>query len=295
MLYGGQNSEGTYLPLEDTSSRTKILIVLEEIVNIQKQINLHLSEIDRAPTGRPLDQSFNRTFENAFKEADEVENALLLYLASERNSQKATDYIILIISVLLYMFVILYTVSQRNRELSLIKKLGKMATQDKLTGIPNRRFFDDTLANEWTHALRGKTPISIVLCDIDFFKKYNDALGHQAGDDCLKQVADVMNGILQRPIDNVARYGGEEFAFIFPFTDADGAKIRIDVLQRALKKQAIPHPESEVSDYITISAGVASVIPDATQSYIDLITKADQALYFAKDKGRDQTVMASSA
>ncbi|ATX80217.1 diguanylate cyclase (GGDEF) domain-containing protein [Mariprofundus aestuarium] len=292
MLFGGQNSEGTYLALNQEVLRKKVFKVLDGIASIQKKIKQRLSVTNGAMAGSPLDHSFDQTFESIFKSADEVENSLLLYLASERASKKTTDYAILLISILLYAFVIRYTIIHHKKERLLSKNLERMATYDKLTGIPNRRFFDETLSNEWAHALRAKTPISLVLCDIDYFKKYNDALGHQAGDNCLRQVAEIMSSILQRPIDSVSRYGGEEFAYIFPFTDEEGAKNRVDVLQRTLKKQRIPHPESDAADHVTISVGVASIIPNASQSPDDLISKADQALYRAKEKGRNQICMA---
>ena len=167
-------------------------------------------------------------------------------------------------------------------------ELEKLATTDELTQLANRRCFDLDFNREWQRMRQAQTPLSLILCDIDCFKAYNDTYGHQAGDDCLQKVAAAIRQAAKRSTDLVARYGGEEFAVILANTDVDGA---IQVAKRigsAVKALQIDHGRSTVSQVVTISLGVATVIPDGEISLESLIALADKGLYQAKHKGRDR-------
>ncbi len=168
------------------------------------------------------------------------------------------------------------------------QQLSLLSQQDALTGLANRRYLDETLDNEWRRALRHETPLRIMMVDIDFFKPYNDTLGHLKGDQCLKDIATAISSIAARSGDLVARYGGEEFLLLFPMTNAQQAQIQVERLMNAIKKIAIVHPCSSVSPYVTISAGVATTIPRLNDSISAFVSRADHALYQAKTNGRNQ-------
>lgn len=166
--------------------------------------------------------------------------------------------------------------------------LLRLSSLDGLTGIANRRRFEEFLDLEWKRAVREATPLSLIMVDIDFFKTYNDTYGHQAGDKCLKQVANVFSSTLHRPGDLVARYGGEEFVVVLPRTDAKGAVSVAEAMRSKVAALGIIHSHSKVSPYITISLGVATTIPSRDVSPLDLIATADEALYQAKQEGRNR-------
>ncbi|WP_142752170.1 GGDEF domain-containing protein [Neobacillus piezotolerans] len=166
--------------------------------------------------------------------------------------------------------------------------LKMLSSLDGLTGIPNRRYFEEALEKEWERNKTNETPISAIMLDIDCFKLYNDTFGHLAGDDCLKQVASIIRDSLKRPRDLAARYGGEEFIILLPETDKAGALVIAEMIRESVRKQEIPHTTSEIDSYITISAGHATIVPDAQFSPKDLIREADTALYQAKRDGKNK-------
>lgn len=168
------------------------------------------------------------------------------------------------------------------------EELHRLSYMDGLTNVMNRRFFDESLDREWKRAIENKTPVSLILLDIDFFKNYNDTYGHQSGDDCLKQVATALKGTLKRSVDWVARFGGEEFAVVLPNTDVEGASRVAEALRSSVEALRIPHVQSKVSEYVTISVGVATLIPDWVSKPEELISAADQMLYQAKQDGRNR-------
>jgi diguanylate cyclase (GGDEF)-like protein len=170
------------------------------------------------------------------------------------------------------------------------RKLELMANLDGLTQIANRRRFDDYLSSEWKRHQREQNPLALILIDIDYFKRYNDRYGHQGGDDCLVRVAQAIAQVPQRPTDLVARYGGEEFVVILSNTDTKGALKVAQTIQEAIASLAIIHENSDVSDYVTLSMGFASLIPTLDLSPEVLISYADQSLYLAKGKGRNQAI-----
>ena len=171
------------------------------------------------------------------------------------------------------------------------RELRHVAIQDSLTGIANRRHFDDSLKQEWRRALRARRPLALILFDIDYFKQYNDVYGHQAGDECLRAVAGNLARHARRPGDWVARFGGEEFAVVLSETDARGAVHLAEQMRAAIDALAIPHSGSAVGRTVSISAGVASMVPEsATGEPDELVQWADAALYDAKRQGRNRVV-----
>jgi diguanylate cyclase (GGDEF)-like protein len=162
------------------------------------------------------------------------------------------------------------------------QKLEKLSQTDSLTGIFNRSVFDRTIRAEWDRCKRHHSPLSLIMVDIDIFKAYNDNYGHQAGDDCIRWVAQSLRACVKRSSDIVARYGGDEFAVILPHVNRDTAVQFADQIRKKVLELAIPHPFSPVSPYLTISAGVQTLIPSDELSIEKLIRTADQALYEAK-------------
>lgn len=167
------------------------------------------------------------------------------------------------------------------------QQLERLANLDGLTQVANRRRFDEHLELEWKRLERESAPLSLILCDIDYFKQYNDFYGHQTGDICLKQVAKAIEKSLKRPGDFVARYGGEEFVVILPNTNFEGASYVAKLIQTDIEKLNINHAQSSVSAHITLSLGIGSVVPTSDTSGSALIAAADKALYEAKRKGRN--------
>lgn len=178
---------------------------------------------------------------------------------------------------------------KRNNELQ------KLSSLDGLTGISNRRSFDEFIKKEWARARRKKTEteVSLIMMDIDHFKPYNDNYGHQQGDDCLKQVAWELNKVIKRDCDIIARYGGEEFVAVLPDTPLDAAKQLAEQLRESIIKLAIPHKHSKSGEFITLSLGVAQLNPTADNKPEQLLEAADKALYQAKEKGRNQVIVAA--
>lgn len=168
------------------------------------------------------------------------------------------------------------------------KKLERLASLDELTQLANRRRFDQYLETEWCRQSEEQTPLSLILCDIDSFKSYNDTYGHPGGDECLRQVARAIGDAVDRPSDLVARYGGEEFAVILPNTKITEAVQVAEHIQVKIAALQLPHAGSQVSQYITVSLGVASMVPASESGAEILIAAADLALYQAKDMGRDR-------
>src|SRR4028118_340411 len=170
------------------------------------------------------------------------------------------------------------------------EELQRLATLDGLTQIANRRRFDECMSKAWSILVREQLPLSLLLCDVDFFKRYNDSKGHQAGDECLQQVAQAMKHCVKRPADLVARYGGEEFVVILPNTNGEGALKVAEAIRLAIKALAIAHPQSPISKHVTLSLGVSCTIPCQKSCPEKLIAAADGALYQAKETGRDRSV-----
>jgi diguanylate cyclase (GGDEF)-like protein len=172
------------------------------------------------------------------------------------------------------------------------KRLRHLATTDALTGLANRREFDDQLRLEVQRARRSGEPLTLVMADIDAFKAYNDRCGHAAGDDCLRQFALILKSVFARQLDVVARYGGEEFAVLLPGTGVEGALNLTDRLLLRLQREALPHPASPVAAVVTASFGVATFQAERDDDEIHLLRRADGALYQAKQTGRNRVCLA---
>ena len=170
----------------------------------------------------------------------------------------------------------------RNRDLERISAL------DTLTQIANRGRFDVALRQEWRRSARDRSPLSLAFCDIDYFKRFNDTYGHQAGDECLVRVAQAMDETLNRPADLVARYGGEEFIALLVDTDAEGARILAERMRARVESLRVEHRASSVAPHLTVSLGVATVVPRHAVRPEDLVDLADRALYAAKEGGRNR-------
>jgi diguanylate cyclase (GGDEF)-like protein len=167
--------------------------------------------------------------------------------------------------------------------------LQKLLSTDALTGIANRRHFDQAMAEEWRRCARVRVPLSLLMIDVDYFKRYNDHLGHLRGDECLRQLAAILTRVGRRPGDLVARYGGEEFVYLLPDTDAKGAMQVAERLRSEVQAAGILHPASPLGVCVTVSIGVASALPPAG-TVNDLVALADRALYVAKEEGRNRIV-----
>lgn len=169
--------------------------------------------------------------------------------------------------------------------------LRAMAFLDGLTGIANRRYLNGRLENELRRCSRNRLPLGLLMVDVDFFKKFNDRYGHQAGDDCLRKIAAAMASEMNRPSDLAARYGGEEFVCLLPETDSAGALSIAERLVGAVRALCIEHLDSNVDSIVTISIGVASMQPEPDSVSEVLIQRADTALYRAKQLGRGRACL----
>ena len=168
------------------------------------------------------------------------------------------------------------------------QKLQQLAILDGLTNIANRRYFDLILDKEWQRLTREQQPLSLILCDVDYFKAYNDTYGHQQGDRCLQIIAKILRKSIRRPADLAARYGGEEFAVVLPNTDANGALFVAQNITRQLALKQLPHQKSSVRNYVTCSIGISTIIPQIGEKTHTIIEVADRLLYQAKESGRNQ-------
>lgn len=190
---------------------------------------------------------------------------------------------------------------KRERELLVLtgrleeanEKLRRLSNLDGLTGIANRRYLDETLPREWRRTTRSRQFISAIMVDIDFFKSFNDTYGHQHGDVCLMSVAQALNKAMRRPADFLARYGGEEFIAVLPETDLEGAMMVAEAMHLNVSGLALEHAGSRVSSYVTVSIGIACLVPDNTSEPSELIAASDQALLRAKREGRNRSKVGS--
>lgn len=183
-------------------------------------------------------------------------------------------------------------IEHQNRQLANVNdRLKALVEIDALTGIYNRRYLDNALDDEWRRARRRDYCLSLLMCDIDYFKLYNDTVGHVNGDQCIKAVAQGINELFRRPGDVVARYGGEEFAVLLPELSGEEAMHLANAVCEQVRKLAIPHPASKVAEIITVSVGVAELRPTEATELRDLVRMADDALYRAKRSGRNHAEM----
>jgi diguanylate cyclase (GGDEF)-like protein/PAS domain S-box-containing protein len=186
----------------------------------------------------------------------------------------------------------MFDISERKRQeqelLRLHAELEALSFRDGLTGLPNRRMFEVMLTREWGSARRNARPLSLILIDVDFFKEYNDGLGHLAGDECLRQIGELLQReTARRPRDLVSRYGGEEFVVLLPETDAAVALVIAEQCRRAIHEARIPHPAAKTG-LVSVSLGVSGVVPKESDEATAFLDSVDKLLYQAKRAGRNR-------
>jgi diguanylate cyclase (GGDEF)-like protein len=260
---------------------------LEQEIELLRLQNTSLKEhLDSKITQEKQLSQANHRLQTEILDRQQTETALRLVL--DRLSSEKNDLEIILdtttshsdtIEALLY-----------DRALSLAREV----TIDGLTQIANRRAFDQRLEIEWQRLAREHLPLSLLLCDVDFFKRYNDRYGHPTGDDCLRAVAKAIESCTRRPADLVARYGGEEFAVILPNTLKEGATFIAEEICFAIANLHIPHEASFVKDCVSVSIGISTTMPEKNVHPRNLIESADKGLYLAKNQGRDRAVYSSN-
>jgi diguanylate cyclase (GGDEF)-like protein/PAS domain S-box-containing protein len=185
----------------------------------------------------------------------------------------------------------IFDISERKKMedvlLRLNKQLESLSFHDALTGLANRRMYDKTMEVEWARAQRKQEPVSLIVIDIDHFKQYNDLYGHTKGDECIAAVANALDGVAARPTDLLARYGGEEFVLMLPNTDREAALMLAERCRSTVEGKRIPHAASNVSDVVTISIGLSTVVPSEATDPSSIFDAADKMLYQAKQNGRN--------
>jgi diguanylate cyclase (GGDEF)-like protein len=197
--------------------------------------------------------------------------------------------IALVIKIFLYNSIVIKFID-KSRINALNEKLEALSMTDELTKLNNRRSFLEYMNTIWALNRRLQTPVNVLMIDVDYFKKYNDSLGHLEGDRALVTVAQCLKNQIKREVDFVARFGGEEFVCLLPFLEKDGALNLANNLVQKVEGMKIRHPISECSKYVTVSIGMSSVIPDDNNSQTQLLGEADKALYLAKQSGRNRVV-----
>ncbi len=204
-----------------------------------------------------------------------------IFLELHRQRQQLEEKTVELDAKILELEVLHKELEEKNEKLELLSSL------DGLTGLFNRRYFDHNLIKEWKQASRDNTPLSLLIVDIDYFKKYNDFYGHLEGDDCLRKVAQSLYDALMRPTDIIARYGGEEFTAILPNTGSEGAERVARRMMNHVARLGIAHKASSVDELVTVSIGASSIFPIGKMAVTTLLDRADKALYEAKEMGRN--------
>ncbi|QHI98948.1 diguanylate cyclase [Xylophilus rhododendri] len=262
-----------------------VMALFHRLVTVHvRRIARHLAQLTPLNLGKPL------TIERASRRDDELE---LLVTGVNQLQNNLSDYLErqqrFEQELAAHRDRLSELVQERTAELeTLNRQLEQLSRTDSLTGLANRRSFDQVKLAEFQRARRGGQPLTLVLCDIDYFKRYNDTYGHAGGDACLQAVAAAVQGVAQRGADLVARIGGEEFAILLPGSDGATGLAVAERVREAMAALAIPHAASEVSAYVTLSLGLATLQTDIDANFETLFRRADQALYQAKQDGRDR-------
>jgi diguanylate cyclase (GGDEF)-like protein len=295
MLNGGKNAEGTFFALEEDSLRFAVEGVLEELATFKALTHERHSNFVSSKPGSDIDIKYDETFDKFITLSDDTETALQRLVATELAEFERLHYLMAISVLLVAAGLAGISWNHEKRRVAYLQfmrdkqgQLELLSHTDPLTGVGNRRAFDEILTCEFRRALRDGNPLGLIMIDVDFFKSYNDNYGHQQGDHCLKEVASALNKSCNRTTDLVARYGGEEFAVILPNTEH--AKQLAQTLRESVENAAIAHSGSGVADVVTISLGVTTEVPTVDMQLDDLIASADKALYEAKKTGRNRVV-----
>ena len=296
MLNGGINSEGTFLPLSDKVMREKIEIVLTALTKFKQMSIERFNRNCITKDGNSLYEEYNTLFKNFIKVADDVETSIQQLITDELKKFNTLKIILIITSSITLIVVIFYQNFFANRRLSFIKTiedqnrlLTEQSNTDALTNIANRRYFDSFVKEKFAWAKRKHESVSVIMIDVDYFKKFNDTYGHTEGDKCLQKITLEIKHHLRRPTDLIARYGGEEFVVVL--LDTNNIEEFIENIRKSIEALKIPNELSECSEYVTISAGVSTGIPSEDTEPYSLVQQADAALYMAKDAGRNSVII----
>ena len=295
MLDGGTNSEGTFIALEDEAIREVTTDVLAGLDILMALTNERYNSFVSSRPGSEIDIKYDETFKRFIELADIAETLLKDLVAKELTEFRKLHYLMAFLVVLIA-FIIGYISWKHERQyvdyLQVLhdtqSKLEELSNTDPLTGLFNRRVFDESLDSEFSRAMRNATPLALIMVDVDYFKNYNDTYGHQKGDKCLKNVGKAIEHLCKRSLDVVTRYGGEEFAVILP--NSENTLPLAKSMREAIEVLGMPHSSSDSASVVTISIGVAELVPTAGMKPRHLLGMADRALYKAKSNGRNQTV-----
>lgn len=284
-------------------------LLYEQPVMLEDKLYKYLNEINEFLGGRQTTEEKNARLPMIIGLANQLVDAWNLVVdqfqrESEARIATLRALVALVVTVMLAvlmleaLFIFQPVVLTLRRETDLLAEanaqLERLSNVDGLTGLANRRSFDSYLEREWQRAMREKQPLTLIMADVDHFKSFNDTYGHQAGDDCLRQIATVIREGASRATDLAARYGGEEFVVVLPGTETTGAAQVAEKIQASVVGLAIPHKASAAGGFVTISLGVAGIAAGKCASPAELIAAADQAMYEAKQKGRNQVRVADA-
>ena len=249
----------------DTTAKIPVFRGKDEVATLSRAVNSLVTSLEQQ---KHLLLAFNTNLDRKVRERtvrlDDLNQKLMAEVSDRKQAEVALQ--------------------QANQE------LHRLTMVDGLTGVANRRHFDQYLAQEWQRAVHAQLPLSLILLDVDCFKRYNDFYGHPAGDHCLQQIAKVLSSQVQRSHDLVARYGGEEFAIVLPNTEIEGAVHIAENIRQAVTALQLPHANSLIASFVTLSLGVGTIVPASNSSPSVLIERADHQLYRAKDMGRDRVI-----
>lgn len=209
-------------------------------------------------------------------------------IENEAFKHYVTNMLILLFIFVLFNRILIALLTKEEMLHKANKELSRLSHIDKVTNIYNRRYFDIFIDEQFNVMKRDQRYLSMIMCDIDYFKQYNDAYGHQAGDECLLLIAKTISNNLNRPTDIVARYGGEEFCIVLPDTNNDGVVHVANFILNEIRKLNLNHRKSPTSSIVTLSMGVSTILPDEESSVVELIKNADEYLYKAKENGRNR-------
>jgi len=297
MLNGGTKDNSTFLPLSDKIMREKIEVILLALNKFEDMsINRFNKNYSTKDGKYSLYKKYNEHFNSFIKVADDVETSIQLLITDELKKFNTLKIILIITSSITLMVVMFYQNFFAKRRLDFVKTieeqnrlLKEQSNTDALTNIANRRYFDSFVKEKFAWAKRKQESVSVVMIDVDYFKKFNDTYGHTEGDKCLQKITLEIKHHLRRPTDLVARYGGEEFVVVL--LDTNNVEEFVENIRKSIETLKIPNELSECSEYVTISAGLTTGIPTEDTEPYSLVQKADAALYMAKDTGRNRVVI----
>ncbi|HEY5717602.1 MAG TPA: diguanylate cyclase [Motiliproteus sp.] len=293
LLNGGEYGDSRYLPLSNAELLRQVQQIKRELQRFRAITEARYQALGSDRAGSTIDAQFDSNFRHFSASAEAVAGQLKRLIRDELSSFRLWQILLMLLCLLLGAGLIVLLCNyelKQHRHLQQIyranQKLDQLSLTDPLTGIPNRRDFDQCLKREWQRALRERQPLTLVMLDIDYFKAYNDHLGHPQGDLCLQMIARTLQQLGQRSVDLVARYGGEEFALILPNTQ--GVEQQIERIRSAVEALNIPHPHSQIGAWVTASIGYCTALPHPQLTAEQLLQAADNALYKAKAGGRNR-------